>query len=87
VSQTGDVDLLRTFRLTRRDVRPDALCADSISDVVRILTISDIFSALIEDRRYREPMPREDAYDILCRMQGKLEKPLVATFRQVALHR
>jgi putative nucleotidyltransferase with HDIG domain len=66
---------------------PDALCADSISDVVRILTISDIFSALIEDRRYREPMPREDAYDILCRMQGKLEKPLVATFRQVALHR
>jgi putative nucleotidyltransferase with HDIG domain len=66
---------------------PDALCAESISDVVRILTISDIFSALIEDRRYREPMPREDAYDILCRMEGKLEKPLVTTFKQVALHR
>jgi putative nucleotidyltransferase with HDIG domain len=66
---------------------PDALCADNISDVVRILTISDIFSALIEDRRYREPMPREQAYDILCRMEGKLEKPLIATFKQVALHR
>ena len=66
---------------------PDALCADNISDIVRILTISDIFSALIEDRRYREPMPREQAYDILCGMQGKLEKPLVATFKQVALHR
>jgi putative nucleotidyltransferase with HDIG domain len=66
---------------------PDGLCADNISDVVRILTISDIFSALIEDRRYREPMPREEAYDVLCGMQGKLETPLVATFKQVALHR
>src|SRR5690349_2102885 len=27
---------------------PDALCADSISDLVRVLTISDIFAALIE---------------------------------------
>jgi HD-GYP domain-containing protein (c-di-GMP phosphodiesterase class II) len=66
---------------------PDGLCAENISDVVRILTISDIFSALIEDRRYREPMPREEAYDVLCGMQGKLETPLVATFKQVALHR
>jgi putative nucleotidyltransferase with HDIG domain len=66
---------------------PDALCAENISDVVRILTISDIFSALIEDRRYKLPMPREEAYDILCGMQGKLEKPLVASFRQVALNR
>jgi putative nucleotidyltransferase with HDIG domain len=66
---------------------PDGLCAESISDVVRILTISDIFSALIEDRRYREPMPREQAYEILCRMEGKLEQPLVAAFKRVALHR
>jgi putative nucleotidyltransferase with HDIG domain len=66
---------------------PDGLCAEKISDVVRILTISDIFSALIEDRRYRPPMPREQAYDILCGMHGKLEKPLVASFRQVALNR
>ena len=66
---------------------PDALCAENISDVVRILTISDIFSALIEDRRYKPSMPREQAYDILCGMQGKLEKPLVASFRQVALNR
>jgi putative nucleotidyltransferase with HDIG domain len=66
---------------------PDALCAENISDVVRILTISDIFSALIEDRRYKPPTSREEAYDILCGMQGKLEKPLVAAFRQVALNR
>jgi putative nucleotidyltransferase with HDIG domain len=66
---------------------PDGLCAQNISDVVRILTISDIFSALIEDRRYRRPMSREEAYGILCRMQGKLEKALVTSFRAVALNR
>jgi putative nucleotidyltransferase with HDIG domain len=64
---------------------PDALCAESISDVVRILTISDVFAALIEDRRYKPPMPRPKAYEILCEMRGKLEAPLVAAFREVAL--
>lgn len=64
---------------------PDALCAESISDVVRILTISDVFAALVEDRRYKPPMPRPKAYEILCEMRGKLEAPLVGAFREVAL--
>jgi putative nucleotidyltransferase with HDIG domain len=66
---------------------PDALCAASISDIVRILTISDIFAALIEHRHYKPTMLREQAYEILQGMQGKLEKPLVAAFRDVALKR
>jgi putative nucleotidyltransferase with HDIG domain len=66
---------------------PDGLCGDSISDIVRILTISDIFSALIEHRPYRQPMPREQAYVIIRGMRGKLEMPLVAAFRDVALNR
>jgi len=66
---------------------PDGLCAESIQDIVRILTISDIFGALIEDRPYRQPMSRQQAYDILCGMNGKLEKPLVAAFKEVALNR
>jgi HD-GYP domain-containing protein (c-di-GMP phosphodiesterase class II) len=66
---------------------PDGLGAASICDLVRILTISDIFSALIEDRRYKPPMPRAQAYDILEGMNGKLEKPLVKAFREVALNR
>jgi putative nucleotidyltransferase with HDIG domain len=66
---------------------PDALCAASISDVVRILTISDIFAALIEHRSYKPTMPREQAYEIIRSMQGKLEGPLVAAFRDVALNR
>lgn len=66
---------------------PDALCAESISDIVRVLTISDIFAALIEHRTYKPTMPREKAYGILQEMNGKLEKPLVEAFRAVALHR
>jgi len=66
---------------------PDALCAASISDIVRILTISDIFSALIEHRPYKPTMPREAAYEIIRSMKGKLEMPLVVAFRDVALNR
>ncbi len=64
---------------------PDGLSASQISDLVRLLTISDIFAALIESRPYRPPMPRQDAYKILCDMDGKLETPLVKAFRNVAL--
>jgi putative nucleotidyltransferase with HDIG domain len=66
---------------------PDALCAESISDLVRILTIADIFAALIEFRQYRPAMPRVQAYEILGKMHGKLEAPLVKAFREVALNR
>jgi putative nucleotidyltransferase with HDIG domain len=66
---------------------PDHLGAADISDIVRILTISDIFAALIEDRRYKPSMPRTEAYDILYGMNGKLERPLVTAFREVALNR
>lgn len=64
---------------------PDALAAGKISDLVRLLTISDIFAALIERRSYRSPMPREDAYKIVCGMEGKLEGSLVRAFRNAAL--
>jgi putative nucleotidyltransferase with HDIG domain len=66
---------------------PDALGAASISDLVRILTISDIFAALIEHRTYKPTMPREKAYEILQGMHGKLEPALVEVFREVALNR
>ncbi|TYO65024.1 HD domain-containing protein [Bradyrhizobium hipponense] len=66
---------------------PDGLCGESINDIVRILTISDIFAALIEHRHYKPTMPRREAYNILCGMTGKLEKALVIAFKQVALTR
>jgi putative nucleotidyltransferase with HDIG domain len=66
---------------------PDGLCAESIADIVRILTISDIFAALIEARTYKPTMPRETAYEILLGMKAKLERPLVEAFREAALSR
>src|SRR6202045_4909290 len=66
---------------------PDRLSAADIADLVRVLTISDIFSALIEDRRYKPPMSRAQAFDILTGMQDKLEMPLVTAFKSVALNR
>jgi putative nucleotidyltransferase with HDIG domain len=64
---------------------PDALTAPAISDLVRLLTISDIFAALIESRPYRPAMARHEAYKILCGMDGKLEQSLVKAFQNVAL--
>jgi putative nucleotidyltransferase with HDIG domain len=66
---------------------PDALSARSIPDLVRILTIADIFSALIEHRRHKPTMSRQQAYKAIQRMKGKLEEPLVAAFKEVGLTR
>jgi len=64
---------------------PDGLMAPEIPDLVRLLTISDIFAALIESRPYSRTRSRQEAYDILCGMGGKLERPLVKAFQRVAL--
>jgi putative nucleotidyltransferase with HDIG domain len=66
---------------------PDGLCDGSITDIVRILTICDIFSALIEHRPYRPVVPREQAYEFIRSMHGKVDMPLVAAFADVALNR
>jgi putative nucleotidyltransferase with HDIG domain len=64
---------------------PNTLIAPEISDLVRLLTISDIFAALIESRPYRPTLTRQEAYRILCGMEGKLDRSLVKAFRNVAL--
>lgn len=59
---------------------PDGLSSDAIADPVRLLTICDIYSALIERRPYKEPLPEAEALRILHGMTGKLEDGLVAAF-------
>ena len=63
---------------------PHGLQADEISDFVRILTIADIFGALIERRSYKPPLSAEAAYQILLNMGPKLDKDLVREFRFVS---
>lgn len=63
---------------------PHGLTACEISDLVRMITIADIFGALIERRPYRPPMSAAAAYKILLDMGPKLDKDLVREFRPIA---
>jgi putative nucleotidyltransferase with HDIG domain len=63
---------------------PHALEARQLSDLVRMITIADVFGALIERRSYKEPMPGEQAYQILEDMGPKLDKDLLREFRPIS---
>jgi putative nucleotidyltransferase with HDIG domain len=63
---------------------PDGLRAEEIPDLVRLVTICDIYGALIERRPYRAPMPGREASGIVQSMTGRLDADLVAAFRPVA---
>ncbi len=63
---------------------PKGLKASQISDLVRVVTISDIFGALIEQRSYKRPMHPKQAYDVLLGLGPKLDMPLVKAFKPVA---
>jgi HD-GYP domain-containing protein (c-di-GMP phosphodiesterase class II) len=60
---------------------PHGLQASELSDLVRMITIADIFGALIERRVYKAPLSGEAAYGILMDMGPKLDRDLVREFR------
>lgn len=63
---------------------PHGLQKNEISDFVRMITISDIFAALIEQRSYRPPIHSRTAYQILLDMGPKLDRDLVREFSFVS---
>jgi HD-GYP domain-containing protein (c-di-GMP phosphodiesterase class II) len=63
---------------------PDALSGREISDIVRITTIVDIYTALVEKRAYRLPFTHSRAFGIMEQMGGKLDQQLLQAFRPVA---
>jgi putative nucleotidyltransferase with HDIG domain len=63
---------------------PHGLRDSEISDLVRVVTISDVFGALIEQRPYKPPMSIQQAHDVLLGMGAKLDKDLVREFSFVA---
>jgi putative nucleotidyltransferase with HDIG domain len=62
---------------------PNGLMAESIPDLVRLLTIADIFAALIERRAYKAPLPAADAIDVMAGMSGKLDPHMFAALKPV----
>jgi putative nucleotidyltransferase with HDIG domain len=63
---------------------PHGLEASQLSDLVRTVTIADIFGALIERRSYKPPMSGEAAYGILKDMSSKLDSDLVRAFQPIS---
>ena len=59
---------------------PDRLRTSQLSDFVRIVTICDIYAALIERRPYKAPMSSDQARAILPDMTGKLDLGLLKAF-------
>jgi len=59
---------------------PDGLKGDEISLLCRILSIADIFDALITDRPYRKAFTVEQAKNELIKMKGQLDPKLVDLF-------
>lgn len=63
---------------------PDGLKGWEIPDFVRLVTVCDVYGALIERRPYRASMAGEKAYSILDGMAGRLDGDLVHAFRPIA---
>jgi len=59
---------------------PHRLRGREISDVVRIVTVCDVFGALLERRAYKPPLSSACAYQMLLDMGGKLDRDLVREF-------
>ncbi len=63
---------------------PLGIGAGQIADITRIVTICDIFAALIEQRPYKRPKTAREAYAILQLMDGKLDATLLRAFSTIA---
>ena len=59
---------------------PSGLAADRIGDEVRIATICDVFTALIERRSYKSPLTATEAAELMVPMQGRLDPDLLRLF-------
>ena len=64
---------------------PDRLAGGAISDLVRIVSICDVFSALTERRTYRQPASGPEALAIMVEAQGHLDPDLLRAFAPVML--
>jgi HD-GYP domain-containing protein (c-di-GMP phosphodiesterase class II) len=63
---------------------PHGLKGRELPDLVRMMTIADVFGALIERRAYKAPLSSEAAYQVLEDMGPRLDADLVREFRPFA---
>src|ERR1700722_13610212 len=63
---------------------PNGLNGNQISDIVRLITIVDIYAALGEKRTYRLQFTHINSFEMMEAMEGKLDQHLLHAFRPVA---
>lgn len=63
---------------------PRGIGSRQITDITRMITICDIFAALIERRSYKQPKTAREAYSILQSLDGKLDPSLLRAFSKIA---
>jgi HD-GYP domain-containing protein (c-di-GMP phosphodiesterase class II) len=63
---------------------PHGLISNQISDIVRVITIVDIYAALVEKRAYRMEYTHARAFSMMEDMVGQLDQHLLQAFRPVA---
>ncbi len=64
---------------------PDGLVGDEISDIVRTVSIVNIFCDLTDKRSYGPTMTAEKAIETMLSMENQLDSTLVKAFRPVVL--
>jgi putative nucleotidyltransferase with HDIG domain len=63
---------------------PNGLRGNQISDIVRLITIVDIYAALVEKRTYRPQFNYAKAFAMMEAMGDKLDQHLLQAFRPLA---
>ena len=62
----------------------DGLAGSAITDLTRMVSVADMFSALIDKRAYKPAMSGKDAYQVMLQAKGHLDMDLVAAFEPIA---
>jgi len=64
---------------------PDGLKGEEISTIARVMSVVDVYDALVSDRPYRKAMPREKAFAIMRQEAeaGKIDGKVVAALEEL----
>jgi putative nucleotidyltransferase with HDIG domain len=64
---------------------PDGLSGARVPDLTRLVTIADVFSALIDKRAYKNKMSGQGAFEIMRGAEGHLDLDFVRAFTPIAM--
>lgn len=64
---------------------PEGISDQQITDIVRVITMIDIFSQLVEERHDSPAMSHADAFAMMETMQTQIDQQILQAFRPVAL--